>query len=233
MDTARPHVLVVEDELAVRDVVRRYLEQEDYQVSVADDGPSGLAAARELRPDLIVLDVMLPGLSGLEVCEQLRTTDGSSVPIIMLTALSETDDRIAGLTSGADDYVAKPFSVKELTLRIGSVLRRAHTVPSPIDGVLTDGDLSLNPASREARQGDEPLALTSREFDLLQFFLRHPHEVFSRDELLKQVWGWEFGDHSTVTVHVKRLRHKVEDVPADPRRLVTVYGLGYRWDPAP
>ena len=229
----QPHVLVVEDELSVRDVVRRYLEQEDYRVTVADDGPSGLAAARELRPDLIVLDVMLPGMSGLEVCEQLRTTDGSSVPIIMLTALSETDDRIAGLTSGADDYVAKPFSVKELTLRIGSVLRRAQTAPPPVDGVLVDDDLTLNPVAREARQGSRALALTTREFDLLQFFLRHPGEVFSRDDLLQKVWGWEFGDHSTVTVHVKRLRHKIEDVPADPQRLVTVYGLGYRWDLAP
>ncbi len=231
MNADRPHVLVVEDELAVRDVVRRYLEQEDYQVTVADDGPGGLAAARELKPDLIVLDVMLPGMNGLEVCEELRTVDRSHVPIIMLTALSETDDRIAGLTSGADDYVAKPFSAKELTLRIGSVLRRSQPTPATIDGVLTDGDVALNPVSREARQGRDPLALTTREFDLLQFFLRHPGEVFSRDDLLKQVWGWEFGDQSTVTVHVKRLRHKIEEVPADPQRLVTVYGLGYRWDP--
>ena len=198
---ARPHVLVVEDELAVRDVVRRYLEQEDYEVTVADDGPSGLAAARELQPDLIVLDVMLPHMDGLQVCEQLRVVDGSAVPIIMLTALSETDDRIAGLTSGADDYVAKPFSVKELTLRIGSVLRRSASTPS-VQSVLVDGDLTLSPVSRETRLGDAILPLTTREFDLLQFFLRHPHEVFSRDDLLKLVWGWEFGDHSTVTVHV-------------------------------
>jgi DNA-binding response OmpR family regulator len=224
-------VLVVEDELAVRDVVRRYLEQEDYEVTVADDGPSGLAAARELQPDLIVLDVMLPHMDGLQVCEQLRVVDGSAVPIIMLTALSETDDRIAGLTSGADDYVAKPFSVKELTLRIGSVLRRTAAT-SPVQSVLVDGDLTLSPVSREARLGDAILPLTTREFDLLQFFLRHPHEVFSRDDLLRLVWGWEFGDHSTVTVHVKRLRYKIEEVPADPRRLVTVYGVGYRWDPA-
>ncbi len=228
----RPHVLVVEDDLAVRDVLRRYLELEEYDVTVESDGAAGLAAARDLRPDLIVLDVMLPHMTGLEICQQLRETDGSSVPIIMLTALSETDDRIAGLTSGADDYVSKPFSVKELTLRIGSVLRRSQLQATPrVAEVLVDDDLVLNPMAREAQQGGSILPLTTREFDLLQFFLQHPQEVFSRDDLLKHVWGWEFGDHSTVTVHVKRLRHKIELVPADPQRLVTVYGLGYRWDP--
>ena len=141
-------------------------------------------------------------------------------------------DRIAGLSSGADDYVAKPFSAKELTLRIGSVLRRSTQVAVRASAeLIADGDLVLKPVAREARLGGVILPLTTREFDLLQFFLEHPHEVFSRDELLKQVWGWEFGDHSTVTVHVKRLRHKIEDVPADPQRLITVYGLGYRWDP--
>ena len=230
----RPHVLVVEDDLAVRDVLRRYLEQEAYDVTIATDGPAGLAAARDLEPDLIVLDVMLPGMSGLDVCEHLRVDDDSSVPIIMLTALGETDDRIAGLTAGADDYVTKPFSVKELTLRVGSVLRRSlvPTGPRPVAGLLTDGDLTLNPVSREALQDGRPLPLTTREFDLLHFFLRHPHRVFSREDLLQQVWGWQYGDHSTVTVHVKRVRHKVEPVQAEPVRLVTVYGQGYRWDPA-
>ena len=229
----RPHVLVVEDDMAVRDVLRRYLEQESYEVTVAADGATGLAAARELSPDLIVLDVMLPQLNGLDICRELRETDGSAVPIIMLTALGETDDRIAGLTSGADDYVTKPFSVKELTLRVGSVLRRS-LVPAgirPVAGLLLDGDLTLNPVARETLQAGATLPLTTREFDLLYFFMRHPHEVFSREDLLKQVWGWEYGDHSTVTVHVKRLRHKIEAVPADPARIVTVYGLGYRWDP--
>jgi DNA-binding response OmpR family regulator len=229
----RPHVLVIEDDLAVRDVLRRYLEQESYDVTVASDGPTGLAAARDLQPDLIVLDVMLPQLSGLEICQRLRDDDGSSVPIIMLTALSETDDRIAGLTSGADDYVTKPFSVKELTLRVGSVLRRSLVPPGPqpVAGLVTDGDLALNPVARDAHSNGALLPLTTREFDLLHFFLRHPRQVFSREELLKLVWGWDFGDHSTVTVHVKRLRHKIEEEPSEPRRLVTVYGLGYRWDP--
>jgi DNA-binding response OmpR family regulator len=232
-NTAGPHVLIVEDDLAVRDVLRRYLEQDSYVVTVAEDGPSGLAAAREGDPDLIVLDVMLPGLNGLEVCTTLREEDGSSVPIIMLTALGETDDRIAGLSTGADDYVTKPFSVKELTLRIGSVLRRS-LVPAgrPVSDLVMSGDLTLNPVSREALMGGTPLALTTREFDLLHFFLQHPSQVFSRDELLKLVWGWEYGDQSTVTVHVKRLRHKIEAVPSEPQRLVTVYGLGYRWDPS-
>ncbi|MEJ7634975.1 response regulator transcription factor [Aeromicrobium sp.] len=231
----RPHVLVIEDDLAVRDVLRRYLELDAYDVTLAADGPNGLAAARDLAPDLIVLDVMLPQMNGLEVCRQLRETDDSEVPIIMLTALCETDDRIAGLRSGADDYVTKPFSVKELTLRVGSVLRRSLVPagPRPVAGLLMDGDLTLNPVSREALQSGSVLPLTTREFDLLHFLLRHPRQVFSREELLQQVWGWEYGDHSTVTVHVKRLRHKVEPVRAEPRRLVTVYGLGYRWDPDP
>lgn len=235
-ESAHPHILIVEDDLAVRDVLRRYLEQDSYVVTLATDGAQGLEAARTQQPDLIVLDVMLPGLTGLEICEQLRTTDGSSVPIIMLTALGEADDRIAGLTSGADDYVTKPFSAKEVVLRVGSVLRRSlatTTGPRAPAGLLVDGDLTLNPLSREALRDGAPLSLTTREFDLLHFFLRHPGEVFSREDLLAQVWGWEFGDHSTVTVHVKRVRRKVEDVPADPRRLVTVYGLGYRWDPRP
>ena len=235
MSAHQPHVLVIEDDLAARDVLRRYLEHESYDVTVAIDGPTGLAAARRSSPDLIVLDVMLPGLNGLDVCRQLREVDGSSVPIIMLTALGETDDRIAGLTSGADDYVTKPFSAKELTLRVGSVLRRSLVTlePLPVAEPLQDGDLTLDPVSRRAQKSGAPLPLTTREFDLLQFFLRHPHGVFSREDLLREVWGWDFGDHSTVTVHVKRLRRKVEDLPSEPLRLVTVYGHGYRWDPSP
>ena len=235
-ETERSRVLIVEDDLAVRDVLRRYLEQDGYHVTIATDGPQGLEAARTVQPDLIVLDVMLPGMTGLEICEQLRTSDGSAVPIIMLTALGEADDRIAGLTSGADDYVTKPFSAKEVVLRVGSVLRRSQmtmTGPRVLTGLLLDGDLTLNPLSREVLRGGAPLPLTTREFDLLHFFMRHPGEVFSRENLLAEVWGWDFGDHSTVTVHVKRVRHKIEATPSDPSRLVTVYGLGYRWDPQP
>jgi len=225
-------ILVVEDDPTVRDVVRRYLERDGHVVLQAEDGPSGLALAREADPDLIVLDVMLPGLSGLEVCSRLRAGDGSKTPIIMLTALGEEDDRISGLALGADDYVTKPFSVKELALRVQSVLRRSagHTIGEPIVDVVSDGDLTINTVARTAHLGGRAVSLTIREFDLLQFLMTHPGEVFSRADLLKRVWGWSFGDHSTVTVHVKRLRYKIEAVPAEPRRLATVYGIGYRYD---
>jgi DNA-binding response OmpR family regulator len=232
MAERRDQVLIVEDDPQVRDVVRRYLERDGLAVQVAGSGTEGLELARRGRPDVILLDVMLPGLSGLEVCRILREVDGSDVPIIMLTALDETDDRIAGLQVGADDYIGKPFSVKELALRVGSVLRRSRTAAraEPTDGPLTDGDLVVDPVARTATRSGEPLRLTTRELDLLVFLLRHPGIVHSRADLLTQVWGWDFGDHSTVTVHVKRLRHKIEPVPAEPRRIVTVYGLGYRYD---
>jgi DNA-binding response OmpR family regulator len=228
----RDQVLVVEDDPQVRDVVRRYLERDGLAVQVAPTGTEGLELARHTRFDLILLDVMLPGLSGLEMCRILRDVDGSDVPIIMLTALDDTDDRIAGLQSGADDYIGKPFSAKELALRVGSVLRRSRSDPQPDTSgqPLGDGDLLVDPVARTATHGGEPLRLTTRELDLLVFLLRHPGVVHSRADLLTQVWGWDFGDHSTVTVHVKRLRHKIEPNPAEPRRIVTVYGLGYRYD---
>lgn len=228
----RDQVLVVEDDPQVRDVVRRYLERDGLAVQVAASGTEGLELARHGRPDVIVLDVMLPGLSGLEVCRILRDVDGSDVPIIMLTALDDTDDRIAGLQSGADDYIGKPFSAKELALRVGSVLRRSRSSPrkDALDEPLGDGNLLVDPAARTASLDGEPLRLTTRELDLLVFLLRHPGVVHSRADLLTQVWGWDFGDHSTVTVHVKRLRHKIEPTPSEPRRIVTVYRLGYRYD---
>jgi DNA-binding response OmpR family regulator len=232
MPEERDQVLIVEDDPQVRDVVRRYLERDGLAVQVTASGTEGLELARRSRPDVIVLDVMLPGLSGLEVCRILRDVDGSDVPIIMLTALGDTDDRIAGLQTGADDYIGKPFSVKELALRVGSVLRRSRSGSSTdtSDGPLADGDLLVDPVARTATKGGEPLRLTTRELDLLVFLLRHPGVVHSRADLLSQVWGWDFGDHSTVTVHVKRLRRKIEPAPAEPRRIVTVYGLGYRYD---
>ncbi|HYH71599.1 MAG TPA: response regulator transcription factor [Nocardioides sp.] len=228
----RDQVLVIEDDPQVRDVVRRYLERDGLAVQVTGTGTDGLELARRTRFDLILLDVMLPGLSGLEVCRILRDVDGSDVPIIMLTALDDTDDRIAGLQSGADDYIGKPFSVKELALRVESVLRRSRSGPrtDTSDEPLGDGDLLVDPVARTATRDGEPLRLTTRELDLLVFLLRHPGVVHSRADLLTQVWGWDFGDHSTVTVHVKRLRHKIEPTPAEPRRIVTVYGLGYRYD---
>ncbi|WP_370614563.1 response regulator transcription factor [Mumia sp. Pv 4-285] len=226
------HVLVVEDDPAVRDVVRRYLERDGHRVSTAADGETGLLLARTESPDLVVLDLMLGGIDGVEVCRRLRA-EQVYVPVVMLTALADEDHRITGLSVGADDYVTKPFSVKELALRVQAVLRRVRggpvgvTAPAP---TLRDGDLELDRVAREVRTAGAPLALTLREFDLLAFFLAHPGQVFSRTDLLAEVWGWEFGDHSTVTVHVKRLRHKIEPDPANPARIVTVYGLGYRYD---
>lgn len=222
-------VLVVEDDESVRDVVRRYLEHDGYDVLLAHDGREGLRAAQEHSPDLVVLDLMLPELDGLTVCKAIRGQPEPYVPIVMLTALGEVDDRITGLELGADDYVTKPFSSKELVLRIRSVLRRA-SVDAADDTPLVDGDLYLDRAARTATLRDEPLHLTVREFDLLSFLLANAGHAYSRSDLLDKVWGWSFGDHSTVTVHVKRLRHKIERDPASPDRIATVYGVGYRYE---
>ena len=224
-------VLVVDDDATVADVVRRYLERDGYAVQLAADGETALALAAEHRPDLVVLDLMLPGIDGLEVCRRLRAT--SDVPVVMLTALGEESDRVVGLQLGADDYVTKPFSPRELALRVASVLRRARAEPAEPAGpaVLRDGDLEVDAAGRRALRGGAELALTARELDLLVFLLRHPGQAFDRAFLLEHVWGWTFGDHSTVTVHVRRLREKIEDDPASPRRIATVWGVGYRYDP--
>jgi DNA-binding response OmpR family regulator len=222
-------VLVVDDDLTVRDVVRRYLELAGYQVALADNGEDALAWTAAHRPDLVVLDLMLPGIDGLEVCRRLRQT--SDVPVVMLTALGEEENRIAGLQLGADDYVTKPFSPRELALRVSSVLRRAGAAV-PASGELVDGDLRLDVAARRATRGGLKLSLTVWEFDLLVFFLSHPGEAFTREQLLEKVWGWDFGDQSTVTVHVRRLREKIETTPAKPVRIATVWGVGYRYDRA-
>jgi DNA-binding response OmpR family regulator len=221
-------VLVVDDDLTVRDVVRRYLELAGHRVALADNGEDALAWAAEHRPDLVVLDLMLPGIDGLEVCRRLRAT--SSVPVVMLTALGEEENRIAGLQLGADDYVTKPFSPRELALRVTSVLRRSRSAPA--FGELVDGDLRLDVAARRATRGGADLSLTIREFDLLAFLLTHPGTAFTREQLLERVWGWDFGDQSTVTVHVRRLREKIEITPAKPTRIATVWGVGYRYDRA-
>src|ERR687891_490014 len=225
--TAR--VLVVDDDATVRDVVGRYLDEAGYRVDLAADGPTGLRAARERSPDAVVLDLMLPGMSGLDVCRALRADD-DRLPIVMLTALGEEDDRVLGLELGADDYVTKPFSARELVLRVGSVLRRAHPAEAGTP-ILIDGTLRVDPVARRAELGGTPLALTSREFDLLAFLLAHPGRAYTRAELLAEVWGWEFGDQSTVTVHVRRLREKIEPDPTRPSRISTIWGTGYRYDP--
>ena len=222
-------VLVVDDDQTVSDVVRRYLERDGFTVGLASDGPSALHAFGQEKPDLVVLDLMLPGIDGLEVCRRMRAVE-PDLPVVMLTALGEESDRVLGLEVGADDYVTKPFSPRELVLRIRSVLRRAAPPPAAPAETLADGDLSVDVARRIVRLGNHEVALTVREFDLLVFLMRHPGRVFRRSELLEHVWGWTFGDQSTVTVHMRRLREKIEDDPAEPKRILTVWGVGYRYE---
>ncbi|AGZ42963.1 response regulator transcription factor [Actinoplanes friuliensis] len=226
------YLLVVDDDPTVSDVVRRYLEQDGHSVRLAADGAEALAAAAAYPPDLAVLDLMMPGIDGIEVCRRLRTR-WPHLPVVMLTALGEEADRVLGLEVGADDYVTKPFSPRELVLRIRSVLRR--TAPATADAgpaVLHDAGLSADVRRRIAHLHGNQLALTVREFDLLAFLLQHPARAWSRAELLEKVWGWQFGDQSTVTVHVRRLREKIEQDPAAPRRILTVWGVGYSYEPA-
>ncbi|MDX6227609.1 MAG: hypothetical protein QOI76_999 [Frankiales bacterium] len=226
-----PRVLVVDDDVTVSDVLMRYLTRAGFQVAYAADGLAALREAAANPPDLIILDLMLPGIDGLSVCARLRRT--TQVPVIMLTALGEERDRIAGLEVGADDYVTKPFSPRELVLRVQSVLRRSLATPAVPEAAppVVDGDLEIDTVGHHVRLRGEALPLTGREYDLLTFFLRHPGRAFSRSELLAEVWGWSFGDHSTVTVHVRRLREKLEDDPAAPQRITTVWGVGYRYEP--
>ena len=219
-------VLVVDDDPTVREVVVQYLRVGGHDVVEATDGETALELHRTGRHDLVVLDLMLPGIDGIEVCRRLH--EQHDVPVIMLTALGEETDRVVGLEVGADDYVTKPFSPRELALRVDSVLRRVAAPVAPRR--LEDGDLVVDEVGHAAYRAGEPLALTGREFDLLRFLLAHPGTAYSRDQLLEQVWGWSFGDQSTVTVHVRRLREKIEADPAEPRRIRTVWGVGYRYE---
>jgi DNA-binding response OmpR family regulator len=223
-----PRVLVVDDDHTVREVVVSYLRAAGHEVVEAADGAAALVVMHERPADLVVLDLMLPGIDGLEVCRRLRET--SDVPVIMLTALGSETDRVVGLERGADDYVTKPFSPRELVLRVDSVLRRSVVDQAPPPATLVDGDLTVDAAQHVAGIGGRRLELTVREFDLLRFLVANPGVAYSRDQLLKEVWGWSFGDQSTVTVHVRRLREKVELDPTHPVRLVTVWGVGYRWE---
>lgn len=227
-------VLVVDDDTTVREVVVSYLRADGHDVLEAADGESALRLVAETpadaRVDLVVLDIMLPGIDGREVCRRLRTTH--DVAIVMLSALGDADDRVLGLEVGADDYVSKPFSARELVLRVESVLRRSSGGAPATPEVLVDDDLVIDGPRHLVTLAGRPLALTGREFDLLRFLVAHPGVAYSRDELLRQVWGWSVGDHSTVTVHVRRVREKVEPDPATPARLLTVWGVGYRWQGA-
>lgn len=226
----RGSVLVVDDEPTIGEVVSRYLEVAGYDARTALDGPAALDAVAEQRPDLVVLDLMLPGIDGLEVMRRLRDADPHRLPIILLTARGEESDRIVGLRLGADDYVVKPFSPAELVARVDAVLRRIEAPDEHEPPLRFDGGLEVDGAARRATRDGEELPLTQREFDLLLFFARHPGRAFSREELMERVWGHSFyTDTSTVTVHVRRLRAKIEPDPERPTYLETVWGVGYRF----
>ena len=223
-------ILVVEDDPTVAEVITGYLHRANFVAIVAADGRSGLELATVLDPALIVLDVSLPEMDGIRLCQQLRAT--SEVPVIMVTALDTEEDRLSGLEAGADDYVTKPFSPRELILRINAVLRRTSPAPpAPAPGLLTSGDLVVDQAARTVTRGGRQLTLTNREYELLVFLMANPGRVFRRDELMRGVWEHDFGDRTTITVHIRRLREKIEDNPSRPTVLVTVWGVGYRFDP--
>lgn len=226
---ARGSILVVDDEPTITDVVSRYLERAGYSTRIAGDGAHALRLAGESRPDLVVLDLMMPGMDGLEVMRRLR--EHERVSVILLTAKGEHTDRIIGLRLGADDYVVKPFSPAELVARVDAVLRRVDDSPQLEEPIAFD-DLELDPVARRVTVRGEEAQLTVREYDLLLHFVRHPGQVFSRDQLMDAVWQYSFyTDTSTVTVHVRRLRAKIEEDPSSPRWLQTVWGVGYRFQP--
>ncbi len=226
--TATRRVLVVEDDPTVSEVVVRYLERDGYVVRAVGDGTAALEEAAEHPPDLVILDLMLPGLDGLEVCRRLR--QDARVPVVMLTAKGEEEDRLAGLEHGADDYVTKPFSPRELMARVRAVLRRTHApAPASTTEPLIREGLIIDTNARTVGLDGAPVHLTAREFDLLAFLASNPGTAFRREELLEQVWGYSYGDASTVTVHIRRLREKIEEAPSAPRRIVTVWGVGYRF----
>lgn len=223
-------ILVVDDEETIREVVRRYLEREGFAVREAANGFEALDAIQSDPPDLIVLDLMLPGVDGLSLIRHIR--QDRYIPIIMLTAKGEASDRIRGLDIGADDYMAKPFSPPEVVSRVRAVLRRTGEASTPVSGSnLEFQDLLIDPISRTVKLKQQNIPLTAKEFDLLYFFASHPRQVFSRAQLLDQVWGDElYTDPSTVTVHIRRLREKIESNPSDPQFLITVWGVGYKFE---
>jgi DNA-binding response OmpR family regulator len=229
--TAR--ILIIEDDATVAEVVARYLVREGYHVETAADGAQGLARALADLPDLVVLDLMLPTMSGLDVCRRLRAV--APVPVIMLTARADEVQRVTGLELGADDYVAKPFSPRELTARVRAVLRRANgTLDAPLAPAVLragGGTLTVDTGTHEAYLAGSAVELTAKEFDLLAYLMRHPRHAFRREELLERVWGFSSGDTSTVTVHISRLRDKIESDPSTPRYVRTVRGVGYRFEP--
>ncbi|MBI3913413.1 MAG: response regulator transcription factor [Chloroflexi bacterium] len=224
-------ILVVDDEPQVREVLKMYLQRDGFRVSTAEDGEAALAAYESASPDLVVLDLMLPKIEGLEVFRCIRAKNAT--PIIMLTAKGEELDRVLGLELGADDYIVKPFSPREVVARVKNVLRRANAPASSNASAkaVEIGEVRIDPRTREVLARGNLIELTGKEFDLLYFLAQHPGQVFTRAQLLDQVWGYEFfGDASTVTVHVRRLREKIEMNPADPRYVLTVWGVGYKFE---
>ncbi|MEN6409802.1 MAG: response regulator transcription factor [Anaerolineaceae bacterium] len=230
-------ILVVDDEISLQETVAYNLRKQGYEVVTVGDGLMALETARSLKPDLIILDLMLPGMDGFEVCRQLRRE--STIPVLMLTARDDEIDRVVGLEVGADDYLTKPFSMRELMARVKAMLRRVkmireeaepQTQASP-SSVLRFDALEIDPVRREVRSNGDLLSLKPREFDLLLYLAQHPGQVLSRDTLLDQIWGWQFtGASRTVDVHVRWLREKIEEDPANPRRILTIRGAGYRFE---
>jgi DNA-binding response OmpR family regulator len=218
-------VLVVDDEPIVRDVVARYLERDGFATIEAADGEEARRILEEEVASLVVLDVMLPGVDGLELCRWIRAT--SDIPVVLLTALGEESDRIAGLELGADDYITKPFSPRELAIRVGNILRRSRRAETDVYRLAS---LEMNLTTREVRRHGELLKLTLKEFELLHTFLANPRRVFTREELMDRVWGYRAAlETGTLTVHIRRLREKLEDDPSKPELLQTVWGVGYRF----
>ena len=236
--TRQRMILVVDDERTIREVVRRYLELEGFAVTEAETGPQALSILQSQPPDLVVLDIMLPGVDGFSITRRLRHPSEfnplrieGEIPIVLLTARTNEVDRVAGLELGADDYVTKPFSPRELVARVKAVLRRSSAGEAETESPVEFGAINLDPRSRSVTANGRGVSLTAKEFDLLYFLLRHPRQVFSRQQLLDQVWGYEFyGDESTVTVHVRRLREKLEANPSKPDYILTVWGVGYKFE---
>lgn len=222
-------ILIVDDEPTLVATLRYNLQSEGYSVESALDGESAVETARNIHPDLIILDIMLPGLDGLQVCRILRRD--TQAPILLLTAKVDEVDKVVGLELGADDYVTKPFSMRELMARVRALLRRAGAAESAVGEVIESGDLAVDAAARTASRNGQPLTLKPKEFELLQHFMSHRGRAFSREELLSAIWGYDVaGDTRTVDVHISWLRHKIEDTPAKPTRLITVRGVGYRFE---
>ncbi len=223
-------ILVVEDEEMVAEVVDRYLRRDGHEVRLVREGLGALPAVAEFAPELVVLDLMLPGVDGIEICRKLR--ESSEVPVIILSARREEVDKLAGFGVGADDYVTKPFSPRELVARIQTVLRRASGDDRAQPDVLRFSDLVIDVRARSVERDEQPIDLTAREFDLLGFLAEHARQVFTRDQILEAVWGYEFtGDDTTVTVHVRRVREKIEGDPSRPKHIKTVWGVGYKFEP--